>query len=125
MLQRFRVTTMLPVVEMSRARAFYEQQLGLKATEERPDGKVVYDCAGSLLALFPRGTPTKAEHTAISFEVPDVEKMVRDLTARGVSFEDYDFPGLKTQNKVCVLGSERAAWFKDSEGNLLCVHQPL
>jgi len=67
----------------------------------------------------------KAEHTAVSFEVDDVDAEVRELTRRGVRFEDYDYPGLKTVNKVCVLGSEKAAWFKDPEGNILCIHQPL
>jgi hypothetical protein len=52
-------------------------------------------------------------------------RYLKALTANGVVFEDYDFPGLKTQNKMCVLGSEKAAWFKDTEGNLLCIHQNL
>ena len=119
------VTTMLPVVDMARARKFYEGSLGLKPAGEKPDGKVVYECRGALIALFPRGAPTKAEHTAVSFEVDDIGREVRELTSRGVVFEDYDFPGLKTVNKVCVLGAEKAAWFKDPEGNVLCIHQPL
>jgi catechol 2,3-dioxygenase-like lactoylglutathione lyase family enzyme len=120
-----RVTTMLPVVDMPRARKFYEDVLGLTAEGLRPDGKFVYECRGALLALFPRGSPTRAEHTAVSFEVDDVAAEVRELSRRGVQFEDYDYPGLKTVNKVCVLGSEKAAWFKDPEGNILCIHQPL
>ena len=59
----------------------------------------------------------------MSFEVPDARAAIDDLTARGVTFEDYDFPGLKTVNKVCILGSEKAAWFKDTEGNILCIHE--
>ena len=125
MLGERRVTTMLPVVDMARARRFYEGSLGLKTAGARPDGKFVYECRGALLALFPRGEPTKAEHTAVSFEVDDVAAEVRELSARGVQFEDYDYPGLKTVNKVCVLGSEKAAWFRDPEGNILCIHQPL
>lgn len=120
-----RVTTMLPVVDMPRARRFYEEVLGLVPEGLRPDGKFVYQCRGALLALFPRGAPTRAEHTAVSFEVEDVDAEVRELTKRGVQFEDYDFPGLRTVNKVCVLGSEKAAWFKDPEGNILCIHQPV
>ena len=125
MLAGRRVTTMLPVVDMPRARRFYEEVLGLKAEGQRPDGKFVYECRGALLALFPRGAPTRAEHTAVSFEVEDVSAEVQELSRRGVQFEDYDYPGLKTVNKVCVLGSEKAAWFKDPEGNILCIHQPL
>src|SRR5688572_7482860 len=94
MLQQAKVTTMLPVVDMTRAREFYEKRLGLTPSETRQDGKVVYDCGGALLALFPRSAPTKAEHTAVSFEVPDVAKAVATLSERGVKFEDYDLPGL-------------------------------
>jgi catechol 2,3-dioxygenase-like lactoylglutathione lyase family enzyme len=120
------MTTMLPVTDLARARRFYEEALGLVPVGGRPDGKFVYRLGGGgLLALFPRGAPTRAEHTAVSFEVPDVAAEVRELSARGVAFEDYDLPGLKTVDKVCVLGSEKAAWFRDPEGNILCIHQDL
>jgi len=126
MLGGSRMTTMLPVMDLPRARAFYEEKLGLVPEGHRPDGKFLYRLAGGgLLALFPRGEPTRATHTAVSFEVPDVERAVRDLTARGVVFQEYDLPGLRTQNAVCVLGSEKAAWFLDPEGNTLFVHQNL
>lgn len=125
MLQGTKVTVMLPVVDLPRARKFYEESLGLKPAGESPDGKFHYQTGGTLLALFPKPSPTKAEHTAVSFEVPDVDAAVKRLSQQGVTFEDYDFPGLKTVNKVCVLGSEKAAWFKDTEGNLLCIHQPI
>jgi catechol 2,3-dioxygenase-like lactoylglutathione lyase family enzyme len=125
MLANAPVTTMLPVTDLARARAFYEGKLGLTAGAPKPDGKLVYACGGAHLALFPRSSPTRAEHTAISFEVKNVEQMVKALAERGVVFEDYDFPGLKTVNNVCVLGSEKAAWFKDTEGNLLCIHEPI
>ena len=120
------LTTLLPVVDLHRARQFYEQRLGLRPVGARADGKFVYACAGgALLALFPRHETTRAEHTAISFQVPDVEAEVRALEAAGVVFEDYDLPGLRTNGHICVLGAEKAAWFKDSEGNTLCVHQDL
>jgi len=67
----------------------------------------------------------KAEHTALSFRVPRIEPAVAALKARGVRFADYDYPGLKTVNHVCVLGSEKAAWFEDTEGNILCLHEDL
>lgn len=72
---------------------------------------------------MPKLEGTRAEHTALSFEVTNTAATVQELTGRGVNFEDYDYPGLKTVDKICVLGSERAAWFKDTEGNILCVHQ--
>ncbi|WP_417283684.1 VOC family protein [Comamonas sp.] len=125
MLTHCAVTTMLPVMDMDRARAFYEGCLGLTRGVLRPDGKFVYMVGGSALALFPKPGGTKAEHTAISFQVSDIAASVEELKGRGVVFEDYDFPDFKTLNHVCVLGSEKAAWFKDTEGNYLCIHQDL
>jgi catechol 2,3-dioxygenase-like lactoylglutathione lyase family enzyme len=126
MLGMSRMTTMLPVVDVERARAFYERKLGLESAGVQPDGKILYHLGGGgLLALFPRAEPTRAVHTAVSFEVPDVERAVTELRARGVEFQDYDLPGLRTVNAVCVLGSEKAAWFLDPEGNTLCIHENL
>ena len=119
------VTCMLPVKDLARARAFYEGALGLVPLGLRDDGKFVYRCAGTVVALFPKPEGTKAEHTALSFRVDRIESAVAELKGRGVSFADYDFPGLKTVGHVCVLGSEKAAWFNDPEGNILCLHEDL
>ena len=123
MLSNAPFTTLLPVIDLDRARHFYEDRLGLLPVGNSPDGKFNYACGGATLALFPRTEGTKAEHTAVSFRVADIESEVADLEARGVVFEDYDLPGLKTVNHVCVLGSEKAAWFKDPEGNIHCIHE--
>jgi catechol 2,3-dioxygenase-like lactoylglutathione lyase family enzyme len=123
MLNRSKATAMLPAVDMKRARTFYEQTLGLPAAHVRPSGEARYDAAGLSFALYPRATPTRADHTALSFEVDDLSDEMKTLRARGVLFEEYDLPGLKTKDGVCVLGAERAAWFKDPEGNILCIHQ--
>jgi predicted enzyme related to lactoylglutathione lyase len=126
MLSAAQVTTMLPVIDLRRARAFYENKLGLKPGGMKPDGKFVYECAGgALIALFPKEGGTKADHTAISFQVADIGSAISTLKKAGVVFENYDFPGLKTVNHVCVLGSEKAAWFKDTEGNYLCIHEDI
>jgi len=126
MLTNAPLTTILPVRDMERAREFYESKLGLKAVGLKPDGKFVYACGGgAVIALFPKEGGTKADHTAVSFQVPDIEAAIRELKSAGVIFEDYDFPGLKTVGHVCVLGAEKAAWFKDTEGNYLCIHEDL
>jgi len=124
MLTNAQVTTMLPVKDLNRAREFYEKKLGLKPLGLQQDGKFLFAAGtGGVIALFPKPEGTKAEHTAVSFQVQDIEREIRDLGQRGVVFENYDFPGLKTVNHVCVLGSEKAAWFKDTEGNYLCLHE--
>ncbi|MBU7573708.1 MAG: VOC family protein [Hydrogenophaga sp.] len=125
MLNNAAVTTMLPVIDMARARQFYEGRLGLTPGGARPDGKFVYQVGGSTLALFPKPEGTKAEHTAISFQVADIAATIAKLKQTGVVFEDYDFPDFKTVNHVCVLGAEKAAWFKDTEGNYLCLHEDI
>jgi len=126
MLANAPVTTILPVINMKRARDFYENKLGLKPAGEKPDGKFIYACGGGgELALFPRESGTKADHTAVSFQVKDIAAEIKALKTAGVVFEDYDFPGLKTVNHVCVLGAEKAAWFKDTEGNYLCIHEDI
>lgn len=125
MLANAAVTTMLPVIDMARARDFYERRLGIKLGGLKPDGKFVYTVGGTTLALFPKPEGTKADHTAVSFQVPDIGQSIKELKRNGVVFEDYDFPGLKTVDHVCVLGAEKAAWFKDTEGNYLCLHEDL
>jgi len=125
MLSDSAVTTMLPVKDMDRARKFYEGRLGLAPGGFKPDGKFVYAVGGSTLALFPKPEGTKADHTAISFRVPDIAAAIQALKRAGVVFEDYDFPGLKTVEHVCVLGAEKAAWFMDTEGNCLCIHEDI
>jgi catechol 2,3-dioxygenase-like lactoylglutathione lyase family enzyme len=118
------VTVILPVLEMQRAREFYEHKLGLHPQGPGSDGMFLYTCGnGAVLGLSPRETGTKAEHTALSFEVKDIESTIAELESNGVEFAEYDLPGLKTVNHVCVLGSEKAAWFNDPEGNILCLHE--
>lgn len=126
MLSSAPVMTMLPVKDLERARDFYLHKLGLEAIGPRPDGKFLFRCnGGAALALFPKPEGTKAEHTAVSFTVADIVAEVRALEARGVSFHDYDLPGFKTIEHVAVIGADKAAWFSDTEGNLLCVHEEL
>jgi catechol 2,3-dioxygenase-like lactoylglutathione lyase family enzyme len=123
MLDRSEVTTILPVVDVDRARRFYEEKLGLGAGTRTGSGGVLYRTGSGSFELSPRKEPTRNPYTVMSFEVPDVVREVRELEARGVAFEDYDLPDLKTVGHVCVLGSDKAAWFKDPEGNILCVHE--
>ncbi|MBC7940502.1 MAG: VOC family protein, partial [Chitinophagaceae bacterium] len=99
--------------------------LGLTPVGLQPDGKFTYECSGATLALFPKEGGTKADHTAVSFRVPDIAASISALKRAGVVFEDYDFPGLKTVEHVCVVGGAKAAWFLDTEGNILCLHEDL
>jgi catechol 2,3-dioxygenase-like lactoylglutathione lyase family enzyme len=123
MLNGTKVTAMLPVVDMARARKFYEETLQLPQPRVRPNGEALFEVSGERFALYPRETPTRADHTALSFEVDDLDGEMRALRGRGVRFEEYDTPGLRTKNGVAEHGEERAAWFRDPDGNILCLHQ--
>jgi catechol 2,3-dioxygenase-like lactoylglutathione lyase family enzyme len=120
MLASFPVVTSMPAVDIERARRFYTETLGLKPVQIRvPDGALFEAGKGSQIYLYQRG-PTKADHTAATFTVEDIEQAVDDLTARGVVFEQYDIGELKTDARgIATLGPSKSAWFKDSEGNIL------
>ena len=132
-LARGRVATRLPAQDLERARRFYAEKLGLEPVEERPGG-LRYRCAGGEFALFESAGAPSGEHTQMAWEVDDIEATVRELRERGVAFEEYDLPGLATINGIAeVAGNypskggvgERAAWFRDSEGNLLGIGQAI
>jgi len=117
------VTMMLPVEDVDRAKEFYVENLGLDYTGSNEEGSAMFAlAAGSSLMLLPRPGATRSEATALSWEVDDVEQTVRALEGRGVVFEDYDLPGLKTIDHIATMEGEKAAWFCDPDGNVLCVH---
>jgi catechol 2,3-dioxygenase-like lactoylglutathione lyase family enzyme len=117
------VKTTLPVEDLARARAFYAEKLGLRPTREFA-GALLYDGNGdSGFLLFPTGGRPSGQHTQMAWFVNDIVASVAKLKSRGVHFEDYDFPGLKTNHGIADLGYEKAAWFRDSEGNLLALGQ--
>jgi catechol 2,3-dioxygenase-like lactoylglutathione lyase family enzyme len=132
MLVQANVAVRLPAQDLERARAFYAEKLGLEPTEERPGG-LRYRLAGGEFALFESGGEPSGEHTQIAFEVDDIDAVVADLRARGVVFESYELPGLTTVDGIAEIAGnypskgsgERAAWFRDSEGNLLGIGQPV
>ena len=106
--------------------AAVSSHLGLEADErdDMPGSLFVRAGNGTLIVLCERARTT-ADNTALTFEVDDVLETVSELRGRGVQFEEYDFPGMKTVDSVATRGADRAAWFKDSEGNILCVHESI
>ena len=118
------VALMLPVTDVDRATRFYEKSLGLELTGTNEEGSALFAVGSDAqLVLLPRPESRPSESTAMSFEVDDIAAEIRDLEDRGVAFEDYDLPGLTTEDHVCEFGTEKAAWFKDPDGNVLCLHE--
>ena len=132
MLDQYGVATRLPAQNLERAKAFYADKLGLRPAEERPGG-VLYRCGGSSFALFASAGRASGEHTQMGWTVDDIEAVVDELRRRGVEFEHVDVPGLRTVDGIAeVEGNypsvgvgERAAWFRDSEGNLIGIAEPI
>jgi catechol 2,3-dioxygenase-like lactoylglutathione lyase family enzyme len=133
MLKGGRVATRLPAQDLDRARKFYSEKLGLEPSEERP-GSLLYRAGGCEFALFESAGTSPGEFTQMGWEVDDIDATVAELRARGVVFEEVNLPGLKTVDGITeVAGNypskggkgERAAWFRDSEGNMLGIGQPL
>jgi catechol 2,3-dioxygenase-like lactoylglutathione lyase family enzyme len=123
MLQEHFIQTTIPVTDLERAKAFYADKLGFEGGEETGGG-VIFECGGgSKFFLFRSGGGASGSHTQAGFQVSDVEAEVAALQSRGVEFIEYDFPTLKTENGIAKTPDGRAAWFKDSEGNLLGVFQ--
>ena len=130
MLKHGSVATRLPAQNLERARAFYAEKLGLEPIEERKGG-LRYVCAAGEFALFKSAGTASGDHTQMGWEVEDIEATVRELRARGVVFEEYDFTGLRTVEGIADIegnypskgSGERGAWFRDSEGNMLGIGQ--
>ncbi len=120
------VALMLPVTDVDRATRFYQESLGLELTGTNDEGSAMFAVGSDAqLVLLPRPDSHPSESTAMSFEVDEISGEIRTLEDRGVVFEDYDLPELKTIDHVCEFGTEKAAWFKDPDGNVLCLHQEL
>ena len=126
------VVTRLPAQDLERARRFYAEKLGLEPSEERPGG-LLYRCARGEFGLFASAGAPSGTHTQMAWEVEDIEATVAELQGRGVVFEEYDFPGLVTVGGIADISgnypskgtAERGAWFRDSEGNLVGIGQPV
>lgn len=124
MLQDSPMYSYIPATDMARARAFYEGKLGFKVRQEI-NGGVVYASAGGT-AAFLYSTPNAGTSKASQafWDVKDIEAEVTELKRRGIVFEKYDMPGTDT-NGITTAGGARAAWFKDSEGNIMAIIQTL
>ena len=113
----------LPAQDIERAKTFYKEKLDMSPTRES-EGDLFYECGdGTGFLVFLSSGSSRGDFTQMGWDVHDLDETVRDLTARGVTFEQYDFPGLKTDEAgIADLGGDRNAWFKDSEGNLISLH---
>jgi catechol 2,3-dioxygenase-like lactoylglutathione lyase family enzyme len=123
MLSDCRVGAAIPVKDMDEARNFYENTLGLKVMEDRPDGVAFEGAGGTGFLVFTSSGASDGSFTQLSWECTDVEAEVADLRSRGVTFEQYDMPGFTSDANgiVTMEDGTKGAWFKDPAGNLLAI----
>jgi catechol 2,3-dioxygenase-like lactoylglutathione lyase family enzyme len=113
----------LPAQDVERARAFWRDKLGFEPVREN-HGHLFYECGGASFLIFPSSGSPSGTHDQLGFVVDDVRDTVEKLRACGVVFEQYEpRPGVTFENDVMDMGTVKAAWFKDSEGNLISVAQ--
>jgi catechol 2,3-dioxygenase-like lactoylglutathione lyase family enzyme len=125
MLGEKRMTTTIPVSDPARAREFYEGLLEQKVIGEFSDGTTEYEAAGGtgFFAYPTEENAGKSPATLGGWEVENIDSAVRALRDKGITFEKYDLPGLKTENGIAEIAGEKAAWFKDPDGNILTVYE--
>jgi predicted enzyme related to lactoylglutathione lyase len=124
MLNDSTVTANVPAADLGRARRFYADVLGLTPAGENPGGLVFTTAGGTSFFLYETAFAGQAGHTIAQWHVADVPAEVAELRARGLEFEHYDMPGVTWDGDVATMGEMgRAAWFKDSEGNIMCIDE--
>jgi catechol 2,3-dioxygenase-like lactoylglutathione lyase family enzyme len=117
------IYTVLPAADLDRARAFYRDKLGLEPTMEKPGMLAYSGPAGYIFQIYETPNAGTAKNTQMGWSTFDLDADMAELRERGVVFADYDLPGLKTVDGVAEVGTERAAWFTDSEGNTIVISQ--
>lgn len=125
MFENARGAAVIAASDLARAREFYEGVLGLKSVEGSMDEEqaVFYELGGTPLMVYATSFAGTAKNTVFAIETDDLDRDMAALRAKGVVFQEYDFPGLKTVDGVAELGGERSSWFEDSEGNVLALSQ--
>jgi len=121
MLGNAEVAATLAVMDIDRARRFYEGKLGLALSRSPQPGLLIFKVASSSLVVYASEFAGTNKATAATWMVGNVEATVRELKGKGITFEHYDFPGVRLHGDVHEMGESKAAWFKDPDGNILAI----
>ena len=125
MLQKFPMYSYIPARDVARARKFYEGKLGFEPKSEIAGG-VVYEFAnGTACFLYPTPNAGTSQASQAFWQVTNIEGLVAELKSRGVTFETYDVPGMEERAALRLAAAPRAAWFKDTEGNIMALIQDI
>jgi len=125
MLEQARIAAIVPVSDVEAAIRFYGERLGLRLKERRSDlpenREAEFEAGDGTLLVYESVGVGQSRHTVAGFRVDDIDQAVSTLRERGVVFEEYDLPELKTVKGIAEVGDVRAAWCKDPDGNILAV----
>jgi catechol 2,3-dioxygenase-like lactoylglutathione lyase family enzyme len=116
-----RVSAVIAVTDMARAKDFYENKLGLVGGQDQPDGGVRYPCGDTELHVYPSQYAGGSGATIAGWTVDDIDAAVDELTAKGVTFEQYDDPFNTDEKGIARMGDFTGAWLKDPDGNILSI----
>lgn len=119
MMSELPVHTTIPAADLDRAMRWYQEKLGFEPLQKLEGAAWFEDLNGARFILYATPNAGQAPQTVMGFTTSGIEGDVADLKARGVTFEEYDFPGLKTIDSIATAGPRKAAWFRDSENNIL------
>jgi catechol 2,3-dioxygenase-like lactoylglutathione lyase family enzyme len=124
MLTDLDIMAVLPAKDIKRAKDFYRDKLGLEPSESAEEDSLIYRGGhGTGFLVYQTENAGTAKNTQMGWATDDLEREVEELRGRGVVFEEYDQPGLKTENGIATNEWGKAAWFLDSEGNILNISQ--
>jgi catechol 2,3-dioxygenase-like lactoylglutathione lyase family enzyme len=123
MLAQARIVAVVPVSDVEAAVRFYGDTLGLRLKERRSDlpenREAEFEAGDGTLLAYESVGAGQSRHTVAGFRVGDLDEAVAALRERGVTFEEYDMPDLKTEGGIATIGDVRAAWCRDPDGNIL------
>jgi catechol 2,3-dioxygenase-like lactoylglutathione lyase family enzyme len=123
MLQKFPLYAYIPAKDIARARSFYEDKLGFALKREISGGALYESAGGTACFVYPTPNAGTSLASQAFWQVDDVDREMMELKSRGVVFEDYDMPGERSAAGAITAMGAKAAWFKDSEGNILAIVQ--
>jgi catechol 2,3-dioxygenase-like lactoylglutathione lyase family enzyme len=127
MIENAKAEPCVPVSDLNQAASFYGETLGLKEVQryEEPAANpmIRYGVGDGTVLIYKSVGAGQSRHTLLGFVVDDIDTAVEELRGRGVTFEEYDMGDIKTENAIATIGDDRAAWFKDPDGNILGVGQ--
>ena len=124
MLKDSNIMAVLAAKDINRAKDFYRDKLGIEPSDSMEEGSLMYSCGqGTGFLIYQTENAGTAKNTQMGWETDNLEREMEELRGRGVVFEEYDFPGLKTENGVATADWGKAAWFLDSEGNIINIAQ--